>query len=301
MVKKMKMLLVNNPNSGRKTVQKQLTSLVGRLVIEGIVSCVEKIDAVDGAREKAFVEAILNKDIDLVMVLGGDGTVHEVVNIMMNNNIKIPIALIPAGTVNDFANYLYLPRDTNAVFNMVKQFKLQAVDVGRVNNRYFINVAFAGLMAKVGYETPDESKTVFGRLAYYAAGIREVSDGIGKPYTFKFEYDENIIEIKSYLFAVMNSSSTGGFMNFAPYAEVNDGLLDVIAIKKSDIIDMAAVFFKLISGQHIKDSNVLYFKTNKLKVWTDKPDLIVDTDGEKGVEFPLEFSIVNSALEFLVP
>jgi diacylglycerol kinase (ATP) len=297
----MKMLIVNNPNAGRKTVQKQLNTLVGRLVLEGVVSCVESIDKGVGSRERAFVEAVASEDIGLVMVLGGDGTIHEVVNIMIKNKIKIPIALIPAGTVNDFANYLYLPRDMGDVFEMVKRFKLQAVDVGKINNRYFINVAFAGMMAKVGYETAVGSKTVFGRLAYYAAGIREVSDGIGRPYTFRFEYDGNVLEIKSYLFAVMNSSSTGGFMNFAPYAEVNDGLLDVIAIKKTDIIDLAAVFLKLISGQHIKDSNVIYFKTDNLKVETESPGLIVDIDGEKGVEFPLEFSIIPGALEFLVP
>ncbi|MBK5251339.1 MAG: diacylglycerol kinase family lipid kinase [Peptostreptococcaceae bacterium] len=297
----MKMLIVNNPNAGKKTVQKHLNTLVGRLVIEGIVSCVKSIDEGADGRERAFVEAAASKDIGLVMVIGGDGTIHEVVNIMIKNKIRIPIALIPAGTVNDFANYLYLPKDIDDVFEMVKRFKLQAVDVGKVNNRYFINVAFAGMMAKVGYETPGEIKTVFGRLAYYAAGIREVSDGIGRPYTFRFQYDGNLLEIKSYLFAVMNSSSTGGFMNFAPYAEVNDGLLDVIAIKKSDMIDMAAVFLKLISGQHIKDPNVIYFKTDKLKVETESPGLIVDIDGEKGVEFPLEFSIIRSALEFLVP
>src|SRR6056297_376430 len=300
MVEKMKIMIVNNPNAGRKTLQTQLYALVGRLVREGIVSGVEKIDG-RGGREKAFVEAAAEKDIDMEMVLGGDGTIHEVLNIMMNNGIRIPILLIPAGTVNDFANYLYLPRDMDAVFNIVKRFKLQTVDVGKVNDRFFINVAFAGMMAKVGYETPVESKTAFGRLAYYAAGLREVSDGIKKPYTFKFQYDGDVLEIKSYLFAVLNSSSTGGFMNFAPYAEVNDGLLDVIAIKKSDIIDMAAVFLKLISGQHIKDSNVLYFKTDKLKVWTDSTDLFVDTDGEKSVEFPLEFSVVPGALDFIVP
>ena len=146
----MKIMIVNNPNAGRKTLQRQLNLLVGRLIMEGIVSCVEKIDGT-GERGKAFVEAASNKDIDMVMVSGGDGTIHEVVNIMMNNGIRIPILLIPAGTVNDFANYLYLPRDMDAVFNIVKRFKLQTVDVGKVNDRFFINVAFAGMMAKVGY------------------------------------------------------------------------------------------------------------------------------------------------------
>lgn len=301
MVRAMKLLVYNNPNAGRKTFQKQLNTLVGRLVLEGLVECVKIIDEKCGDRPEAFRKAVNKNGFDLIMVLGGDGTIHEIVNIMMNQNMKIPILLIPTGTVNDFANYLYMPRDMDSIVNIIRQFKVQSVDVGKVNDRYFINVAFAGFLAKIGYATLNESKTALGRLAYYAEGIKEAREGLDKTYTFHFENGGEIFQTQAYLFAVLNSSSTGGFMNFAPYAEINDGLLDVIIIKKSDIMDMAAVFLKLIAGQHIRDSNVLYFKTDHLKVWTDSSELIVDIDGEKGVDFPLEFSVVSDALEFLIP
>lgn len=301
MVRHLRLLVVNNQEAGRKTLQKHLNTLIGRLVLEGIVSSVDRPAPEAASRRQALRRALEEKPFDLVMVLGGDGTVHEVVNGMMESQVRIPILLIPAGTINDFANYLYLPRDMDSVFEMIKAFRRQKVDVGKVNSRYFINVAFAGMLSRIGYTTSGDIKTVFGRLAYYAEGIRQAREEIGSPHVFQFEHDGELLQTRAYLFAVLNSSSTGGFMNFAPYAEVNDGLLDVIVIKHSDIVDMAAVFFKLIAGQHLKDPNVLYFKTDRLTVRTESEGLVVDTDGEEGVRFPLEFSIVPGALEFLVP
>ncbi len=299
----MRVKIVNNPSSGRTVLQKSLESIVGKMVMEGVFRCVDKFDTKgkDDAMEEIL--KIDEEDYDLIIVLGGDGTLNEVVNGAMMKNLNIPISIIPAGTVNDFANYLSIPSDIEGICNMFRNKEIIDIDVCKANERYFINVAAAGLLTDVPLKASSNFKTVFGKFAYYTEGIKEIPKQLFKSIKLEFISNEESFEEDVLLFVVLNSSSAGGFKKMAPRAGLNDGKFDVIIIKKSDIFDVAGLFLKILRGEHIKDERVRYFQTNRLKVnnLNKGMDIRLDIDGENGGLLPVEFKVIPSALRFIVP
>lgn len=298
----MRVKIINNPSSGRRIVQKSLESIVGKLVLEGIFRKVDKFDTkkkYDGMYE---VMSIKKGQYDLIIAVGGDGTLNEVVNGLIKAKLNIPLAIIPAGTVNDFANYLSIPNDVNGICSMFRNGNPIPIDVCKVNNNYFINVAASGLLTEVAIKASIQSKTVFGKFAYYAEGIKEIPKKLFKSVRFQFQYNDKVFEDNVLLFAVLNSSSAGGFKKFAPNAGLSDGKFDVIIFKKSDIFDAATIFLKVIRGDHINEEGVTYFQTDKFSVkCLDDNDIAIDIDGEKGGGFPASFEIIPSGIDIFIP
>ena len=295
----MKVKIINNPSSGTKTIQKNLENVVGRLILNGTIKTVDKIDTtIDFDFEKEIQNA---NEYDLIIAVGGDGTVNNVINGMMKNSIKTPLFIIPAGTVNDLANYLNLPSSVEGICEIIEKHKVKAIDVCEVNDRYFINVAIAGLLSEIAINTPVEAKTNFGSLAYYFKGITEIPRQLYDTYHFEFKYNGEVIETDAHMFMVLNSKSAGGFTNFSPNSEVDDGFFDVCIIKRSYLLDAAGVFIKMFSGEHVNDPNVIYFQTNELEVkCLNKEGIIIDIDGEHGGELPAKFEIHNRALNIIL-
>ncbi|KXZ40391.1 diacylglycerol kinase (ATP) [Alkalithermobacter thermoalcaliphilus JW-YL-7 = DSM 7308] len=299
----MRVKIINNPSSGKITVQKYLHTVVGKLVLDGVF---KYIDTFNTSKKFDATNELLNiKDgeYDLILAVGGDGTLNEVVNGVMKAKLNnTPVALIPAGTVNDFGNYLSIPNDVDGLCNMIKNGKIIDVDVGRVNNNYFANVAAAGFLTDVPFKASVDAKTTFGKFAYYAEAVKELQRQIFNSISLEFKYYDKSIICDTYLFAVLNTSSTGGFRSFAPHAKINDGRFDVCIIKKSDILDAASIFLKIIRGEHINDENVIYFQTDKLCVRPlDSSQIHIDIDGEDGGILPVEFEVIPKAMKFLVP
>lgn len=298
----MKVKIINNPSSGRTTLQKYLEVIVGRLVLEGVFKSVDKFDT--RGKNDAFNEARKLKDeqYDLIIAVGGDGTLSEVVNGVIESGTNIPVTVLPAGTVNDFANHLNIPYEIDSICNMFRNGKFVDIDVCKCNDNYFINVAAAGIMTDVPLKASVASKTVLGKFAYYAEGIKEIPKKLLKSIKYRFEYDNESFEEDVLLFAILNSSSAGGFKKIAPHAGLDDGKFDVCIFKKSDIFDTAAIFLKILRGEHINNDSVRYFQTDNLSVaCLDGCDIHIDIDGEDGGPLPARFEILPSALKFFIP
>lgn len=298
----MKIKIINNPSSGRTTLQKYLEVIVGRLVLEGVFSYVDKFDT--RGKNDAFNEVMKIKEnqYDLIIAVGGDGTLSEVVNGVMEAGIDVPVTVLPAGTVNDFANHLNIPYEIDGICNMFRNGKIVDIDVCKCNNNYFINVAAAGIMTDVPLKATVASKTVLGKFAYYAEGIKEIPKKLFESIKYKFEYENEIFEEDVLLFAILNSSSAGGFKKFAPHAGLDDGKFDVCILKKSDIFDTATMFLKILRGEHINNDSVRYFQTDNLSVTClEECNIHIDVDGEDGGPLPARFEIVPSALKFFIP
>ncbi|OPJ56286.1 diacylglycerol/lipid kinase family protein [Alkalithermobacter paradoxus] len=298
----MRVKIINNPSSGRTTIQKSLHAVVGKLVLDGVF---KYIDTFNTSKKFDATNELLNindGDYDLIVAVGGDGTLNEVVNGVMKSGINTPVALIPAGTVNDFGNFLSIPTDVEGLCSMIKNGKIVDVDIGKVNDNYFANVAAAGFLTDVPFKASVDAKTTFGKFAYYAEAVKELQKQIFNSIPLEFKYYDKTLLCDTYLFAVLNTSSTGGFRSFAPHAKINDGMFDVCIIKKSDIIDAASIFLKIIRGEHINDENVVYFQTDKLSVNPiDCSDIHIDIDGEDGGLLPVTFQMMPKAMKFLVP
>ncbi|MCG8538785.1 MAG: YegS/Rv2252/BmrU family lipid kinase [Clostridia bacterium] len=298
----MNVKIINNPSSGRTTLQKYLEIIVGRLVLHGIFRCVDKFDTKGKNDALKEVMKIRENQYDLIIAVGGDGTLSEVVNGVIMAGLNTPITVLPAGTVNDFANYLNIPSDIDSICSMFNRGKIIEVDACKANDIYFINVAAVGLLTDVPLKASVTSKTILGKFAYYAEGIKEIPKQLLKSIKYRFKYDNQDFEEDVLLFAILNSSSVGGFKKFAPQAGLNDGKFDVCIFKKSDIFDTAAIFLKILKGEHINNSGVRYFQTDNLEVTClENCDIHIDVDGEDGGPLPGKFEILPSRLKFFVP
>ena len=239
---------------------------------------------------------IKDDDYDTIIVAGGDGTVHSVVNAMLKNNINIPLAIIPTGTVNDFAATLSLRNNFKELFELINAKKIKNIDVGKVNDEYFINVCSGGFVTTIPHKTDAKLKNKLGKVAYYLKGIQEFPGFKSLPLKFitdDKEYTENI-----FMFLIMNSSRAGGFKNINPKNSLNDGLFELIAIKYTNLYEMTNSLIDLFINKNLASKNIIYYKTSKLKIIPLKKSLDdhTDLDGEKGPDYPLDIEIIPESL-----
>ncbi len=290
--------LIINPSSGRQTIDSKVDYLCKLLLDDGYTVGKFYTAKKDDAKNET-IKTCSQGNWDLIVVCGGDGTVNEVVTGIVKSDNKLPIAILSSGTVNDFANYMNLSNKIPEFFEMIKKEYIIDIDVGKINDKYFINVAAGGLLTDIGYQVPPEAKAILGRMAYYFEGLRAlILQGI-EPIHMSFESKEYTQEEDVLLFMVSNSSSIGGFRNLAPDANVVDGLLDVLIIKDSDIAELANIFFNVLKGDHINHPNVVYFKTDKILIKA-KENMVIDIDGEEGGILPANFEVIPKGLKILV-
>ncbi len=252
----------------------------------------------DDAMEETIRSA--KEDWDIIVACGGDGTVNEVAKGIMKSTRKVPVAILSSGTVNDFANFMEIPRGIKAFFNMIERGQTLDIDIGKANEEYFVNVAAGGLLTNVGYQVNIESKLMLGRMAYYLEGLRELTTQIIEPIKVDIESEEYTKKDNNILlFIISNSASIGGFKNLAPSADVSDGLLDVLIIENPDLQNLADIFFNIFSGAHVNNPYVKYFKTNNIKI-SSKEEVNIDIDGEYGGKLPVAFEIIPKAFRILI-
>lgn len=252
-------------------------------------------------KDDAMKEAIktCNEDYDIIIVSGGDGTVNEVAKGILLSGKSVPLAILPSGTVNDFANYINIPKNTNDFYRMIKEGRTLDVDIGIVNGNYFVNVAAGGLLTNIAYEVSVESKTLLGRLAYYFEGARELTSNTLETKKIKIASKEFSGEVDVVLFLISNSSSIGGFKKIAPEADILDGFLDVVIIKKSEITELANIFINVLTGDHINHPNVIYFKTDSISIESEEK-VPLDLDGEFGGYLPAKFEVIPNGLKVII-
>lgn len=292
-----KIKIIFNPSSGRQTAERRLDRLSKLLLDDGYILGKFITEKKNDAMEETI--RTCNGDWDMIIVSGGDGTVNEVAKGIVKSSRKIPVAILSSGTVNDFANYMKIPRDINDFYEMIKKEEVVEVDLGQVNDEYFVNVAAGGLLSSVGYQVPVETKAVLGRMAYYVEGLRELTQSNMEGFSIEIESEEYTAKEDILLFLISNSSSIGGFKKLAPEADVQDGYLDIVMIRKSDVPDLASIFINIFSGEHINHPNVIYFKTKDIKL-NCHSNIPIDIDGEYGGELPANFRVLPKAFKILV-
>lgn len=292
-----KIKIIFNPNSGRQIIQKNIPNLVKILednnYIVNVYPTQKQLDAMYAASQAC-------KDgYDTIIAIGGDGTVNEVVNGIMENEKKAKLAIYPAGTVNDFANYIKSPRSMEEFAEIIIIDNSMKIDVGKGGDRYFLNVAAAGLLTDVAYKVSSEAKTVLGKFAYYLEGLKEIPKQIFKPIKVKLTI-EGVQEEREILFFILaNSPSVGGFPYIASEASINDGKFDLLIVEKSQFFDVASIFIKVLVGSHLTDPNLQYIQVDQFSVECDD-EIYVDLDGEQCGKLPMSFSVIKNAIELII-
>ena len=288
---RLKVLLFYNPNAGNGLFKNNLDYIIERFQEEGYL--VVPVRASKGNMLNTVFESMDQSEYKQVIAAGGDGTINICVNAMINNNIDLPLTIMPAGTANDFAYYFDLPHDIKDMLDIALGDNFTYADVGKVNEKYFINVAAMGMLVDVSQKTDPNLKNTLGILSYYLKGLTEVTNL--RPIPVKLTSKEFSIVENMYFMLVMNGKSAGGFKRIAPHSEVDDGLLDVMLFKEMPIMDFAPLLINILQGNHQENKNVIYFKTEELIIESSE-DVSTDIDGEKGEKFPLHFSILPKRL-----
>lgn len=294
-----KYLVVYNPTSGKEVGQQKLFQIAKKLLIDEdismtFISTKKKGDAIKASRLGC------SEGYDMIIACGGDGTINEVVNGIMQSQCKTKLAILPTGTINDFASYMKIPTSITEFTKMLKNKKTNMVDVGKVNDQFFINVVSGGAFTNIPHEVPSDTKTVFGKYAYYFQAALEIPNQIYKSYNLKVESSGKVFNIDALVFIVSNTPSIGGFKKLSPDAKYNDGLFDVVIFEKTNPLIMLEIFTGMASGDHVKHPMVHYFKTSEISIDSDD-DLTIDIDGEYGFKTPVNISIINEGIELLIP
>ncbi|MBS4216343.1 MULTISPECIES: diacylglycerol kinase [Neobacillus] len=288
--------LIYNPTSGRELIKRHLPEILEKLELAGYeASCHATTGAGDATKAARIA---VERQYDVVIAAGGDGTINEVVNGIAEQEYRPRLGIIPAGTTNDFARALHIPRDLSAAVDIITRGELIPVDIGRINDKYFINIAGGGRLTELTYEVPSKLKTMLGQLAYYLKGM-EMLPSI-KASDLKIEYDGKIFEGEAMMFLIGLTNSIGGFERLAPDASINDGLFSLLILKKVNLAEFIRVATLAVRGEHVNDPNVLYTKANRVKVYSDEK-VQLNLDGEFGGLLPAEFENLYRHLEVFVP
>lgn len=221
-----KLLLIINPHAGRGAMSGKIIPCVSTMQQAGYDVT---IYITQGAQDATHVVRERAAEFDRIVCAGGDGTLNETVTGMMQSPVRPPLGYLPAGTTNDFALSLGIPRTpVDAVAVSVGE-TLQALDIGQFNERYFNYIAAFGVFTEVSYATPQQSKNVFGRAAYIMEGVKALTNI--KEHHIRISSAEMTLEDDFIFGMVSNSVSVGGFKALTPDGvALDDGLYEVLLV-----------------------------------------------------------------------
>ena len=250
----------------------------------------EKGDAENLAREAAGSGA------DVVVAVGGDGTVNEVINGL--DGLDVPFGIVPIGTANDFAKQVGIPLDPSHAMDVILQREPMRIDTAALNGRRFINVSSGGVGAEATAETPSEAKELLGMLAYAVTGVRKLVDLT--PHRATFRANGFDLTTEFLLFAVGNGRTTGGGTLIVPRASVTDGLLDVCIVEAMPRAEFAKLVLRIRHGDHVGNEGVHYLQVPSLDV-TAGESISVNVDGEPSDARTLQYRVRACDLRMHLP
>lgn len=288
-----KVKFIYNPYSGENAILDKLDKIIKIHQESGYTIIPYRIER-DVDVIKAF-EDFKESSYYYVLIAGGDGTIDTVVNAMAKCGISIPIGILPVGTANDFGKFLGMPSDIVKACKQILESEVTTVDLGSINDKYFVNVASTGLFTDISQKTDVNLKNTIGKLAYYLKGLEELPNF--RKLKIHIHSEECDYDGQIYFMLVFNGQTAGNF-KLATRANASDGMLDVIIFKAIPIIELIPLFVKVLKGEHLDSNNVIYFKTNNLFIECDE-SIVTDIDGEKGPDFPLNIKCIKGGLKIL--
>ena len=290
----MKVKFILNPIAGKGKIRKRLSDVIKKVLADGGV---EYDIQITGARgEATFMSQEAVKDnFDLVVAVGGDGTINEVASGLVNSNSSLGI--IPSGSGNGLALGLGIPLDIEQACKVLFEGKTKNIDVGKIEGRYFFNVAGTGLDARVADQYNKKSKRR-GILPYIYIAIKE--GVMYKPIETVLRFNDMEMKIMPLLIEIANLKYFGGGAVIAPEAEPDDGLFDVCVMRNIGVIKGLYHAPKLFTGKIAKVSGVEFYRTDMIEIKAEKvfpyqvDGDIIDTVTE------LKISLLKKALKVIV-
>jgi len=271
--------LIYNPYAGRRKFTAQLDTVIRIFQESGHEVSMHRASSPEDV-ERIASESM---DVDRLVIAGGDGTIHQAVNGLLQIPAeKRPVlGILPVGTANDLAYALHLPKSISDACKVIGKGSTFEIDTGKVNDRYFVNVASAGLLTDVSQKVDTRVKNTLGQLAYFLKGIETLPSF--KPFHVEYEKDGKRCTEEVVLFMAANGLSVGGLRQLVPRASLTDGKLDILIVPAAGWPETLRLLLRILTGEKADAKNIVEFHTSDLTVHTDRP-INSDLDGECGPE-----------------
>lgn len=256
-------------------------------------------------------EKIVCSKTNYLIAVGGDGTIHEVINGIM----KIPkveredliIGLLPLGSGNDFARTLNLSSKISELYKLINNNKFIDLDVGKIIHKnllgkdsitYFINIAGVGLDAEVAKRVNEGNKTYGPNFAFFSATLKSFLGYQKKKLRISAEnyfYEGDVL-----LLTFANAKYFGSGLGISPHAKINDGKISITLVGEVSLFDYLKNFFNLRKCEKINHPKVSYFDVDKIKIESNE-ECFIEADGEFIGKPPLQVEMLKSEIKFLSP
>ncbi len=251
----------------------------------------------DATKRAALVS---ENEYDIIVVCGGDGTLNEVITGLMQTKVNCKLGYIPSGTLNEWSSGLNISRSIPQAARDIINGREISLDIGKFSDKYFSYTASFGAFTSASYSAPQEVKNVLGQAAYFFEGIKSLNSI--KPVHLKFICEEREIEGDFLFGAISNSMSVGGIVKFdESKVKLNDGLFEVLLIRKPDNILKLQPLVDGILRQELDREGMEFFHTKEITVLGGK-EVSWTLDGEfaEGEE-TVKISNINNAINLIVP
>lgn len=292
-----KILLILNPNAGKKKSKNALADIIDIFNRSGYETTVYITSA---TKEATHIVTYRSDGCDMIVCCGGDGTLNEVITGVMALPSSIPIGYIPAGTTNDTATSLGISKDISTAAKDITNGELLPHDIGIFNeNLYFSYIASFGAFTEVSYSTSQQTKNLLGHLAYILEGIKVI--GNIRPYKMKIKYDDNFIEDEFVFGAITNSKSVAGIFKIsAEELKLNDGKFEIMLIRNpKNPIELRNIIYGLMTQKYDGDY-VSLLHANSISIDTEE-SLPWTIDGEYGgMHDAVNVKNLHRAIDFII-
>lgn len=289
-----KLLFIINPKAGLKKNKDYIDDAVE--VFEnanykvGIKYTKKRLDGTNIARE-------FGSKVDLIVCMGGDGTLNEVIQGMIEAGVTTPLGYIPAGSTNDFAASLRLKSNPKEQAEFIVSNEARPLDMGMFNGRFFVYTASAGIFTKTSYTTPQRMKNKLGHFAYILHGIRELFQI--RRLKLKIELPDKTYEGKYIFAAINNATKVGGIMHLDKEpVEFNDGLFELMLIEfPKNFVEFMGLVVKVLTQKFTGKITLEQITSARI---TDCTDIDWSLDGEKETgRAVVEFKVIQNAINFI--
>lgn len=288
-------MIIVNPSSGAEESENYTEQLKEQLKAVASEFVIKKTKKSGDAKE--FSEEAALNDYEAVFVLGGDGTVSEAVNGLMLHESKLPLGIIPLGTVNNVARAVGIPMNPEKAIDSLEQLTVQQIDVGKLNDRFFISSTSVGPIPESVQEVDVDMKTKFGVFAYLIEGIKALKND--ETYTFELDIDGEKWTAEYSLLLIAMSNFVGGVGTIIPEAAIDDGLIHLVTLKETTAKEKLSLVPELFQNKEYTKDQLEHrsFKKARIRLVEDiDKEINCTVDGDKGQTFPLEIEVLPQAL-----
>lgn len=286
----LKGLVIYNPISGGKNKSVVLQTIKSNIDLSKFILVFQPTEQKGHAKEIAL--SAVNNSFDFVIAVGGDGTINEVVNGLINSNV--PLGIIPCGSGNGFARHCKIPMNVKKATELINRFKLEEVDVIKINDSYAVNSCGWGFDAKVAKDFSETKKRgFFNYVQLVLKNLRKF-----KSVRIRYRIADKIFEDNFFMITITNSAQFGNNIYIEPRASVQDGILNLVCVHTFGLRHIPGLTNDLLTRKFYKNKKVTSNEVKSIEIITGSEFLHIDGE-HSNAEYPIKISVIPRAIRVI--